>query len=173
MKKNKLIILIGLILIPLVFFIASLDKSPSLRLMISQEIRTENRLEVVDEFISIDTEKLYSNPNAETFPAVVRSSGEKPIQTEYTGVELKDLLGEYDIVLKNDNRITFNASDGYRIILLGEEINEKKNVYLVYKRDGELLKSKRQGGKGPYQLVIRKDPFSQRWIKHVDEIIIE
>ena len=48
-----------------------------------------------------------------------------------------------------------------------------RNVYLTFERDGEYLKSKKQGGNGPFQLVIRKDSFSQRWIKHVDEIILE
>lgn len=173
MKKNKVIILIALILMGATFFICQREGSPKLALMISEEIISENGVTIKDQFITIDAEKIFTNPNAETFPAVVRSSGEKPVQTEYTGIELKKMLAEFEIALKKDNRITFNASDGYRIILAGEEINEAKNVYLVYKRDGELLKSKNKGGKGPYQIVIRKDTFSQRWIKHVDEIIIE
>lgn len=173
MKKNKVIILIVLILIGAFFFISQREGSPKLALMISEEIISDNGVTINDQFITIDSEQIYTNSNSESFPAVVRSSGEKPVQTEYTGIELKKMLAEFDVILKDDNRITFNASDGYRIILLGEEINEAKNVYLVYKRDGELLKSKSRGGKGPYQIVIRKDPFSQRWIKHVDEIIIE
>lgn len=173
MKKNKVIILIAFILVAAIFFISQIDRTPKLALMISEEIISENGVRINDQFITIDSEEVYTNPNYESFPAVVRSSGEKPVQTEYTGIELKKLLAEFDVILKDGNRITFNASDGYRIMLLGEEINETKNVYLVYKRDGELLKSKSRGGKGPYQIVIRKDPFSQRWIKHVDEIIIE
>lgn len=173
MKKNKVIVLIAISLIVILFFVTQRDGSPKLSLMVSEEIISENSLHVADTFIEIDSEIIYTNSNAETFPAVVRSSGEKPVETEYTGIELKYLLEEYDITIKNEDRITFNASDGYRIILLGEEINEPRNVYLVFKRDGELLKSKNRGGKGPYQIVIRHDPFSQRWIKHVDEIIIE
>jgi len=69
--------------------------------------------------------------------------------------------------------VTFNASDGYRIILSAEEIAEPSNVYLTFERDGEILKSKKEGGNGPFQLVIRRDPFSQRWIKHVNEIILQ
>lgn len=173
MKKNKVIILIALIFLVIFFFISQKNRLPKLSLMISEEIILENGVRIEDQFITISTEQIYANPNSETFPAVVRSSGEKPVQTEYTGIELKYLLDEYGFNVKDDNKITFNASDGYRIILLGEEANQPKNVYLVYKRDGELLKAKSRGGKGPYQIVIRKDPFSQRWIKHVDEIIIE
>ena len=173
MKKNKVVILIGICVILIVFFISQKDIAPELRLILSEEIISEGGLGAEDEFIDIDSEAIYTDSNAETFPAVVRSSGEKPVETEYTGIELKYFLEEYNFTIKNEDRITFNASDGYRIILLGEEINEPRNVYLVFKRDGELLKSKNRGGKGPYQIVIRHDPFSQRWIKHVDEIIIE
>jgi hypothetical protein len=173
MKRNKVIVFIVLVGIILFFFITGINTKPKLSLMINEEIISENSLEVNDQFITIDAEWIYTNPNLEAFPAVVRSSGEKPVETEYTGIELKELLSGFDISLDDENRITFNASDGYRIILMGEEIKEPKNVYLVFKRDGELLKAKNKGGKGPYQIVIRRDPFSQRWIKHVDEIIIE
>ena len=121
----------------------------------------------------IDAETIYSNQEAITFPAVVRSSGEKPLETEYKGIELSKLLKTLDIDISNYSKVTFNASDGYRIILSGEEINEPSNVYLSFERDGNLLKSKKQGGNGPFQLIIRRDPFSQRWIKHVDEIILQ
>ena len=43
----------------------------------------------------------------------------------------------------------------------------------AFERDGEIMKSKKEGGNGPFQLVIRRDPFSQRWIKHVDKIIFQ
>ena len=121
----------------------------------------------------IDAETIYTNQEAITFPAVVRSSGEKPVETEYKGIELSKLLKSLDIDIFNYSKATFNASDGYRIILSVEEINDPLNVYLSFERDGQLLKSKKQGGKGPFQLIIRRDPFSQRWIKHVDEIIIQ
>ena len=121
----------------------------------------------------IDAETIYSNQEAITFPAVVRSSGEKPLETEYKGIELSKLLKTLDIDISNYSKVTFNASDGYRIILGVEELNEPSNVYLPFERDGNLLKSKKQGGNGPFQLIIRRDPFSQRWIKHVDEIILQ
>jgi hypothetical protein len=39
--------------------------------------------------------------------------------------------------------------------------------------DGEKLKSKKNNGSGPFRIVIRKDPFSQRWIKHLEEVLVE
>lgn len=121
----------------------------------------------------IESETIYSNSDAISFPAVVRSSGEKPVETEYTGIELTKLLESNNIDISKSDKITISASDGYRIILDIEEIKEPSNIYLTFKRDAELLKSKKQGGNGPFQLVIRRDPFSQRWVKHVDKIVLE
>ena len=122
---------------------------------------------------AVDTEIIYTHEEAVVFPAVVRSSGSKPVETDYKGIELIKLFETLNIDISNYSKITFNASDGYRIILSVEEISEPSNVYLTFERDGEELKSKKQGGNGPFQLIIRRDPFSQRWIKHVDEIILE
>ncbi len=121
---------------------------------------------------NINSNDIYQNAEAVAFSAVLRSSGEKPVETEYKGIELKTLLASLGISAKDTDRITFNASDGYRVILDMDEVLEHNNVYLVFERDGEVLKSKKKGGSGPYQLVIRTDPFSQRWVKNVDEIVI-
>lgn len=121
----------------------------------------------------VDKEFIYSHSEAIVFPAVVRSSGKKPVETEYKGIELSTFFSSLGIDTSGAKRITFNATDGYRIILKVEELLEPNNVYLTFERDGELMKSKKHGGNGPFQLVIRRDPFSQRWIKHVEEIIIE
>ena len=119
------------------------------------------------------TDIVYSHEDAVVFPAVVRSSGKKPVETEYKGIELKILFDTLNIDISKYEKVAFNASDGYRVILSVEEINEPSNVYVTFERDGELLKSKSSGGNGPFQLVIRRDPFSQRWIKHVYKITLE
>ncbi len=150
-----------LIFIILIFITGCSEEQPSLTINIDGENE------------AIDTEIIYNHNEAITFPAVVRSSGSKPVETEYKGIELINFFETLDINISNYSKITFNASDGYRIILSVEEILEPSNVYLTFERDGEMLKSKKQGGNGPFQLIIRRDPFSQRWIKHVDEIILQ
>jgi len=121
----------------------------------------------------LEKEFIYNHACAVAFPAVVRSSGKKPVETEYKGIELSTFFSSLNIDLKKVKRITFNATDGYMIILDIDEILEPNNIYLTFERDGEIMKSKREGGNGPFQLVIRRDPFSQRWIKHVEEIVLE
>ena len=151
-----------IILIILIIVLSGCSKEkPSLNLNIDGKVE------------SINTEIIYTHKEALVFPAVVRSSGSKPVETEYKGIELIKLFDSLNVDITSYSKVTFNASDGYRIILSMEEIKEPSNVYLTFEMDGEILKSKKQGGKGPFQLVIRRDPFSQRWIKHVNEIILE
>lgn len=151
-----------IILIILIIVLSGCSKEkPSLNLNIDGKVE------------SINTEIIYNHKEALVFPAVVRSSGSKPVETEYKGIELTKLFDSLNVDITSYSKVTFNASDGYRIILSMEEIKEPSNVYLTFERDGEILKSKKQGGNGPFQLVIRRDPFSQRWIKHVNEIILE
>ena len=160
MKKKIIIMLVILAAIIGIYF-ARDENEPFI--IVNQGENTER---IQGEFIS-------NHPEAISFPAVVRSSGNKPVETEYKGVELSKFLSSLDYDTSNIDKITLNAEDGYRIIIDSEELNEPKNLYLTFERDGKRLKSKKRNGNGPFQLVIRRDPFSQRWIKHVDEIIIE
>lgn len=158
MKKR---IFIFLLISVIVFLVFTQQKDLSLKISTEKE-----QLTVEENFI-------YDHPHATLFPAVVRSSGKKPVETEYKGIELSLLFESLGVDFSNSERIIFNAADGYRIILSKDELQESNNVYLTFERDGKYLKSKSQGGNGPLQLVIRRDPFSQRWIKHVDEIILD
>ncbi|MBG0763521.1 MAG: molybdopterin-dependent oxidoreductase [Tissierellales bacterium] len=158
MKKTIPIIIVVLVLI---LFIFLNQDDPYIIITL-----VENSQEIEGEYI-------YSYENSLTFPSVIRSSGEKPVSVEFKGIELAEFLKSQNIDLTNSNMIKFYASDGYQIAVKTEEILEPKNVYLVYEMDGEKLKSKKNNGSGPFRIVIRKDPFSQRWIKHLEEILVE
>lgn len=160
MNIKKIIPIVAVIGIILIF---SISKKEDVSINI---VQGENQQIVNSDFI-------YNHPDSISFPAVVRSSGKKPVETEYKGIEMSKLFSSLNIDISNTQKITFNAIDGYKITLSIDEINEPSNVYLTFERDGKPLKSKKQGGNGPFQLVIRRDPFSQRWIKHVYEIILE
>ena len=138
-----------------------------------EDINVFVEIVIGNEYHSVSRDYLYNNSYAMSFPAVVRSSGDKPVETEYKGIELSKLFLSLDIDLSKMQKITFSATDGYKIVLDIEEIYEPNNVYLTFERDGVYLKSKKQGGNGPFQLVIRHDPFSQRWCKNVNEITVE
>jgi len=104
------------------------------------------------------------------FPAILKRSGKPAVDTSYTGVQLKDILIEAGASTNGITQVITKAVDGYVVVLSLEEVLEDDNVYVVYKRDGEDLGSKEDGGSGPYQVVIRSDPFGQRWNKFLMEI---
>lgn len=161
MKKIILAIIVIALILAIVFVFAIPKEQTSIML-----IQGDQEQVVIKDFI-------YDHTDSVTFPAVVRASGKKPVTTEYKGVEMSSFFDSLSIDTSNIEKITFNATDGYRIVIGKTEIDKPDNVYLTFERDGEYMKSKKQGGNGPFQLVIREDPFSQRWIKHVDTIILE
>lgn len=106
----------------------------------------------------------------EEFKANLKSSGKKAVEHIYTGVPLIKLLQSAEIEMKEEDQINVKSIDGYTVALRVDEVLDEENIYLSYKIDGELMKPREDGGDGPYQMIIRKDQFSQRWAKYVVEI---
>ena len=108
----------------------------------------------------------------ETFKAVTRSDGQKPVEAEYKGVLLKDLLGDMGIGLDGKTQVTVSGADGYMWAIALSELDER-DVYIAYEMNGKPLKSKIKNGSGPFQLIIPDDRFSQRWCKYVCEVEVK
>ncbi len=101
-----------------------------------------------------------------TFKANLKTSGKAPIPYEYTGVLLKNILVEAGISLEGKSSVIVSAADGYVVAVDIDKVLDENNVYLAYRREGELIGTKESGGKGPYQMIISKDQFSQHWCKY-------
>jgi hypothetical protein len=101
----------------------------------------------------------------ENFEANLKKSGKAPVKHEYTGVDLKKIIEAKKISLSGKSTLTATAVDGYSSAINIDEIEKGSNVYIVYKIDGDLLKSNEEGGDGPFMMLIRGDQFSQRWCK--------
>ncbi|HAE43284.1 MAG TPA: hypothetical protein DCG34_10280 [Clostridiales bacterium] len=99
------------------------------------------------------------------FNATLRSSGSEPKEHVYTGVLLKSIFANANISIEGKDAVIVTAADGYTVAVTIDKLMDDDNVYLAYKKDGELSGTKEDGGSGPYQMIIRKDPFSQFWCK--------
>ncbi len=99
------------------------------------------------------------------FNATLKSSGSDPKEHVYTGVLLKNIFSNANIEIEGKETVVVTAADGYTVAITKDKFLDDDNVYLAYMRDGELLGTKEDGGSGPYQMIIRKDPFSQFWCK--------
>jgi hypothetical protein len=104
------------------------------------------------------------------FNANLDTSDSDPETHQYNGILLNDALDALEINIEDYSTAIVKAIDGYTVAFEASEIQDKDNVYLAIMRDGEPLGSKSTGGNGPYQIIVRKDPFSQRWCKFVIEL---
>jgi len=104
------------------------------------------------------------------FSATLDTSDSGPEQHQYTGIPLNDALEVLDIDMGGYQTVVAKAIDGYNVAYEAEEVLDGDNIYLAVMRDGQPLGSKSTGGSGPYQIIVRKDAFSQRWCKFVIEL---
>lgn len=127
-----------------------------------------------------DVEVILEREDIEKYPAVEFQATEDtsksgPEAHSYKGVELKEIINGTvnNSFASTPSKVTVRGIDGYTIAIKYDEIQKDENVYFVFEKDGEPLKSKKKGGNGPYQLIIRGDMFSQRWCKYATEVVIE
>ena len=109
---------------------------------------------------------------SETFEATIRSSGERPVPAEYTGVEIHDLLDRAGVSVSEGGALLFKGADMYLTKVEAGELSEHGNIYIVFMRDGEIMKNRAHGGEGPYQVIVRNDYYSLRWCKYLSEVEI-
>lgn len=100
------------------------------------------------------------------FTATLDTSNTDPEDFQYTGVLLKNVFEHAGISLEGREAVIVSAVDGYTVALPMDKFMEDDNVYLAYKKEGELIGTREEGGKGPYQMIISKDQFSQFWCKY-------
>lgn len=138
--------------------------------------KLEGGLELVvnGEKIAVFTAQELSDMPSATFKATVRSSSEGTSETEFTGVEVREIiLRAYPKAADGFKAVIVKAEDGYQTVMLYDEAMSAKNGYICYLMNGVPIKSKTQKGHGPLRLVIRDDQFGQRWVKYVTRIEIK
>ena len=112
-------------------------------------------------------------PQPVEFEAVLNTSTTSPTSVKFTGVELSKLCRRYGITLTPSSLIQVNALDGYASVVTGEEAYVQEMCTSASAWRGNRSNRKKEGGFGPYLMVIRDVQFSQRWCKFVEEIVIK
>lgn len=105
-----------------------------------------------------------------SFKANLKTSGQPPIEYTYQGVLLKTVLENAGLSFDGKDSAIVSAVDGYVVSVSMEKLLDDENVYLTYKREGELIGTYEEGGRGPYMVVISKDQFSQFWCKYAHSV---
>ncbi len=110
--------------------------------------------------------------NPVEFTAIMDTSTTNPAEVTFTGVELKKICESIGLDISGAEVFEVRALDGYSSALSIDEVMSEGNVYICINMNGEVLKTKSEGGFGPYMMVIISSEFSQRWCKFVEEISI-
>ncbi len=168
---NKKILIIVVVLALVMAITAYLNRG-DLALKRDMQENSIIALKVEDTSVQMDLQKI-RELQVEDFAASLKSNGQDPRQVTYTGVALKDVFVAAGLEITGKDMVIVKAVDGYTVALSVEEVLDDQNVYLVFQRDGKPLGKKEEGGSGPYQVVIRKDAFSQRWCKFVSEVGVQ
>lgn len=103
----------------------------------------------------------------------INSASEGKSTDIWAGAALKEVLDLVDPkLLQNAEQVLTRAEDGFASALTAEEIAASDAVLIAYTKNGELLKSKAEGGLGPFRLILAEDPFGNRMTKYLNELEI-
>jgi DMSO/TMAO reductase YedYZ molybdopterin-dependent catalytic subunit len=83
----------------------------------------------------------------------------------YTGVTLSTLL-EQAKVSANATSVYLHASDGYGTTISMQDAMTQDTI-IAYQKDGALLTALKNGGEGPFRLIMGNDQYAQRWVRGV------
>lgn len=106
---------------------------------------------------------------ADEFLAVQKSNGKPPVERTFKGTALINVLDLKGVSINDSAQVALSSIDGYTVTFSADEIKDKHNIWLAWEMDGAALDE----NSGPYMVVVRKDPFSQRWAKQLCEIIVK
>ena len=172
-KKNLIIILSVIAALMIIVGVTAVLNSGSIRLRKEQQDSVSIMIKKGGEEIASIDMKYLSSVGEEDFQADLDTSDTDPQKHQYSGVPLTKVLESLEIGLEGIESVTVKALDGYTVIFDISEAVDEENMYIVYMIDGQYLKGKDEGGSGPYQIITRKDPYSQRWCKFVMEIDLQ
>jgi len=172
--KNKKTILIIAIIAVLVVAVGLFALLNSGNLQEKQQSQKNAAVKIVQGEKTVEFNLNYLKGLEKTvFNATVDTSKAGPEEKSFTGVALAAVLKDKGISLDGAQEVTFTAADGYASVVTAKEAAEDKNVYLVYERGGKPSGTKAEGGSGPIEVVVAKDPFSQRWCKFLMQIEVK
>ncbi|MGC9947662.1 MAG: hypothetical protein ABSF64_14960 [Bryobacteraceae bacterium] len=100
---------------------------------------------------------------ADVFSMVATPAGEVRIVTGRDGLECRSTAALYDVLVQ--------GKDGSQAVFAWADLDSAstdKSVYLVTKRDGELL----PGEEGPFELVAPGDQKAAKWVRQVAALTI-
>ena len=101
---------------------------------------------------------------SEEFEAVLDTSTSKASVHKYMGAQLKDILSQNKIDIKDKKAVILSGVDGYSVAYSLEEVLQDENVYIAYMEDGKYIS---------FQSIVTSDMFSNRRCKWLIKIEVK
>ena len=171
MKKSTLAVIVCVLVLAVGVAVFAILNTDDISLKQELEMNAEFMVKHEDSEYTITMQDMLDMKPVE-FEAIMDTSTTDPTPVTFTGVELSTILASLDIDYSAAEVFEVRALDGYSSALVLDEVETPGNVYICLYMDGEALKTKSEGGRGPYMMVINSSEFSQRWCKFVQEIVI-
>lgn len=111
--------------------------------------------------------------NSVEIKKTLRSGSGSDEEGVFTGVPLENVILYAYPSADDADSVTVKATDGFTASYDKDELNDENNVILVYKKDGKALKSAKNGGSGPFRIIVMKDAFGNRSVKYLCRIEIK
>lgn len=171
MKKSTLIVILCVAVLTAAVAVFAVLNTDDISLKRELEMNAEFMVKYGDIEKRVTMQDLLDLKPVE-FKANMDTSTTDPTPVTFTGVELSKICESLELDISPAEVFEVRALDGYSSALVLEEVLMEDNVYICLYMNGEGLKTKSQGGLGPYMMVINSADFSQRWCKFVQEIVI-
>ena len=167
-KTTKAAIFIIIILI--VVFLAALSMNKS-EIESRRILLESSTIEVISEDQSdmVGLEVIQSL-GLEEFEAVLDTSSTDASLYKYSGVQLVKLLVSLGYEINEKDIIIATGADGFSVAYSGEEVLDYGNIYIAVMEEGNYLGGIEDGGRGPFEIIVINDSFSNRRCKWVTGI---
>jgi hypothetical protein len=161
MKKKKIIILVGaILLITIVLVVLHLSHD---------KVNAGNAVSLSygDKQMTVPLAEL----NEEEFTGTLINGKGDEMENIYRGIELRALLAEKRFDLSAVQYAEATAQDQYSAKILIDEINEPGKVYIATAMDGEALPGLKSDSEGA-QLIVFGDSNCKRCVRYLEHITL-
>jgi len=168
-KSNTIVYLVLCLLLVSVIVLAFLNRGDRELSRVLEENR-EFQIRLGGEYAATVSLKMLLDLSPREFTTSFATSIAASRDVTLRGVELRSLLDAMGIDITNAAHIVVSGLDGYHSALTLAETIQEEHIYICFAMDGEILKTRSEGGFGPFLMVLRGSRFAQRWCKYVEAV---
>ena len=169
LKADKFIYIVLGALFALVLFFVFLNRGDG-ELKRALEENREFQICIDGEYAATVSLRTLYDLDFQEFTTALATSTAAPRDAILQGVELRSLFEALEIDVSEASYIIVSGLDGYYSTLTRAEVESEEVIYVCFSMDGEILKTRSEGGYGPFMMVIRGSRFAQRWCKYLETV---